>query len=83
MSNETQREFAEKCEKFYAAVGETFEIYNEKEEDGLDPKVSLAVVSKLFASIGWNLEIDKKELLAYMADVVDDVYYTNERKDHE
>ena len=82
MSNETQREFAEKCEKFYAVVDATFTKFDE-EEKGLDPRVSLAVVSKLFASIGCNLDVDKKELLAYMADIIDDVYYANERKDYE
>ena len=83
MSNETREEFAQKCEKFYAAVGETFERYNETEKEGLSPMVSLAVVAKLFASIGWNLEIDKKELLSYAADIIDDVYHTDERNEHE
>ena len=80
MSNETQREFAEKCRKFFATVSETFETYNEKEKDGLDPHVLLVVMAELFASTGWNLEIDKKKLLSYIAEIVDDVYYTNERK---
>ena len=77
------REFAQKCERFYAAVGATFDKYEEENEDGLDPMVSLAVVAKLFASIGWNLEIDKKELLSYVADIIDDVYYDEKENDHE
>lgn len=71
------KEFAQKCERFYEAVGETFDRFNEQEEDGLDPTVSLAVVSKLYASIGYNMEIDKKALLSYVAQVIDDVYYDN------
>ena len=71
------KEFAQKCERFYEAVGETFDRFNEQEEDGLDPSVSLAVVAKLYASIGYNMEIDKKALLSYIAETIDDVYYDN------
>ena len=80
MSNETREEFAENCRKFFAVVSETLETYDDKEKDGLDPHVLLVVVAELFASTGWTLEIDKKKLLSYIADVVDDVYHTNERK---
>ena len=83
MSNETREEFAENCRKFFAVVSETLETYDDKEKDGLDPRVLLVVAAQLFASTGWGLETEKKKLLSYIADVVDNFYHTDERNDHE
>jgi glycine cleavage system aminomethyltransferase T len=74
-------EDANRCEVLYEMVGQTFDKYEDEISEKLDPTIALAVVAKLYASIGYNLEIDKKGLLSYMAGVIDDAYYGDNEND--
>ena len=61
-----------KCDALYQGLGETLDRFDD--EQNLEPGMALTVLAKMYASIGWNCEVDKKSLLSYMATVIDDTY---------
>ena len=65
-------EDAEKCDTLYQALGKTLDRFDN--EQNLEPGMAMTVIAKMYASIGWNCEVDKKNLLSYMANVIDDTY---------
>lgn len=65
-------EDAKKCDALYQGLGETLDRFDD--EQNLEPGMALTVIAKMYASIGWNCEVDKKSLLSYMATVIDETY---------
>lgn len=65
-------EDAKKCDALYQGLGETLDRFDD--EQNLEPGMALTVIAKMYASIGWNCEVDKKNLLSYMATVIDETY---------
>ena len=74
-------EDANRCTVLYEMVGQTFDRYEDEISEQLDPTIALAVVARLYASIGYNIDLDKKSLLSYMAGVIDDTYYGDDKDD--
>jgi hypothetical protein len=79
MSKKMKPEDMEVCETVYEAVGSALEMFEDHER--FNPELALAVIAKMYASIGDNIGIDKKSLLSYVAQVIDDVYYDNQTDD--
>jgi len=65
-------EDAKKCDALYQGLGKTIDRFDD--EQNIEPGIALTVLAKMYASIGWNCEVDKKSLLSYMATVIDDTY---------
>ena len=61
-----------KCDALYQGLGKTIDRFDD--EQNIEPGIALTVLAKMYASIGWNCEVDKKSLLSYMATVIDDTY---------
>ena len=70
-----------RCEVLYEMVGRAFDTYEEEKSEKLNPSLALAVAAKLYVSMGYNLGVDKKTLLSYIAKVLDDAYYGDNEDD--
>jgi hypothetical protein len=76
MTKKMKPEDVDVCESVYQAMGGVLDTFEDHER--FNPELALAVVAKMYASIGDNIGIDKKSLLSYVAQVIDDTYYDNQ-----
>ena len=76
MTKKMKPEDVKVCEEAYQAMGGVLDMFEDHER--FNPELALAVVAKMYATIGDNIGIDKKSLLSYVAQVIDDTYYDNQ-----